>query len=107
MNSFEELQREIGNFAFKRNWDVFHTPKNLALAIAGECGELSAEFQWLTDEEASLNNLTHQKLNNISLEMADVAIYLLRLASVLEIDLESSIRAKLKINELRFPESGK
>lgn len=102
-NGFDSLQNEIREFAQARDWERFHTPKNLAMAIAGEAGELAAEFQWLTADESAKNLLSDGQRLAISLEVADVQIYLLRLADVLEIDLDEIVRAKLKINEERFP----
>ena len=101
MSEIEELTQAIREFANRRDWGVFHTPKNLAMAITGEAGELAAEFQWLTPEEAK--NLSSQQLSDVGLEMADIAIYLLRLADVLEIDLYDYIKQKMTINETRFP----
>jgi NTP pyrophosphatase (non-canonical NTP hydrolase) len=102
LNEIEELQDLIRAFANKRNWGKFHTPKNLSMAVAGEAGELVAEFQWLTEAEAKLGTLTPEKLVDIEMEIADVAIYLLRLADVLEIDVPAAIRKKMEINESRF-----
>ena len=102
MNELKDIMNEIKSFADKRNWQKFHTPKNLAMAVAGEAGELVAEFQWLTASESELVALTPEKLQDIRLEIADVEIYLLRLADVLEIDVASAVREKLAINESRF-----
>jgi NTP pyrophosphatase (non-canonical NTP hydrolase) len=102
LNEIEELQDLIRAFADKRNWEKFHTPKNLSMAVAGEAGELVAEFQWLTEAEAKLGTLTPEKLVDIEMEIADVAIYLLRLADVLEIDVPAAVRKKMEINESRF-----
>ena len=96
------LIEEIRSFAQDRNWEQFHTPKNLAMAIAGEAGELSAEFQWLTPEQSRKDSLSSEKLHDIALEMADVQIYLLRLADVLGIDISKAVRQKIAINEKRF-----
>ena len=92
----------IRAFADARNWEQFHTPKNLSMAVAGEAGELVAEFQWLTADESRRSSLSSEKLSAIELEIADVAIYLIRLADVLEIDVASVVRKKLAINESRF-----
>lgn len=94
---------EVAQFADARDWDQFHTPKNLAMAIAGEAGELAAEFQWLRPEESFLASMPQEKLWDVALEIADVAIYLLRLADKLDIDIEKVIRQKIQINESRFP----
>ena len=101
-SEFEVLKAEIRAFAVARNWEQFHTPKNLAMAVAGEAGELVAEFQWLTAKESEIDALTPDQLEAISLEIADVQIYLLRLADVLKIDIPTVVRAKLDINEGRF-----
>jgi NTP pyrophosphatase (non-canonical NTP hydrolase) len=98
----DALIAEIREFAVSRDWEKFHTPKNLAMAIAGEAGELVAEFQWLKEEESLKWALSAEKFSDIELEVADVAIYLLRLSDVLEIDLAEVIRKKLEINETRF-----
>ncbi len=102
MSEIESLKAEIKAFADARNWEQFHTPKNLSMAVAGEAGELVSEFQWLTSDESGLGQLTPEKLDDISLEIADVAIYLIRLADVLEVDVAEVVRRKLAINESRF-----
>jgi len=101
-NILTELTQEIRTFADSRNWGQFHTPKNLAMAIAGEAGELAAEFQWLTPEESMGNALSSDQKKSIALEIADVQIYLLRMADVLGIDVSEVVREKIKINETRF-----
>ncbi len=72
------------------------------MATAGEAGELAAEFQWLTPEESEKNMLSEEKMNAVAMEIADVQIYLLRLADVLGIDIPSAVRQKIAINETRF-----
>lgn len=103
MTILDDLAAETRAFAIARDWLQFHTPKNLAMAIAGEAGELAAEFQWLTSEAATSDALSQHQLSAIRLEMADVLIYLLRLSDVLEVDLARAVREKLAINEGRFP----
>ena len=102
MSEINTLKTEIRAFADARNWEQFHTPKNLSMAVAGEAGELVAEFQWMTADESRRSSLSSEKLSAIELEIADVAIYLIRLADVLEIDVASVVRKKLAINESRF-----
>lgn len=102
MNDFDELKGEIRNFAEERHWEQFHTPKNLVMAIAGEAGELAAEFQWLTAEQSEKTSLSPEKMKSIGLEIADVQIYLLRLADVLAIEIPKVVREKIAINETRF-----
>ncbi len=102
MNEIQHLAAEIKKFADARDWEQFHTPKNLSMAVAGEAGELVAEFQWLTAEQSSRSNMTSEKFKDVELEIADVAIYLIRLADVLGVDISEVVRKKLAINETRF-----
>ena len=101
MTDINEHIEAIRKFADARDWSKFHTPKNLAMAIAGEAGELAAEFQWLTAEQSL--NLDELQKAKVSMEIADVAIYLFRLVDVLDLDLNASISRKMTINEGRFP----
>lgn len=103
MSEFRELQTIISSFASARQWEEFHTPKNLVMALSGEVGELVAEFQWLTAEESKGPSLPSDKRTAIEMEMADVAIYLLRLSDVLDVDLNQAIRIKMVVNHDRFP----
>jgi len=102
MGEIQDLASEIKKFADARNWKQFHTPKNLSMAVAGEAGELVAEFQWLTADQSMRSNMSPEKLKEVELEIADVAIYLLRLADVLGVDIAEVVRKKLLINESRF-----
>jgi len=102
MNEIQHLATEIKKFADARDWEQFHTPKNLSMAVAGEAGELVAEFQWLTAEQSSRSNMSPEKIKDVELEIADVAIYLIRLADVLGVDISEVVRKKLAINESRF-----
>ena len=102
MNEIQHLAAEIKNFADARDWEQFHTPKNLSMAVAGEAGELVAEFQWLTAQQSMRSNMSPEKLKDVELEIADVAIYLIRLADVLGIDVAEVVRKKIAINESRF-----
>jgi dCTP diphosphatase len=102
MNEIQHLAAEIKKFADARDWEQFHTPKNLSMAVAGEAGELVAEFQWLTADQSSRSNMSSEKLKDVELEIADVAIYLIRLSDVLGIDISEVVRKKLAINESRF-----
>jgi NTP pyrophosphatase (non-canonical NTP hydrolase) len=101
-SEFAELTARIRAFADARNWEKFHTPKNLSMAVAGEAGELVAEFQWLTSEESTMASLSPEQLQAIKLEIADVQIYLLRLADVLNLDIPAAVIEKMAINESRF-----
>lgn len=98
--TIEELQAVLHEFAAERAWERFHTPKNLVMAVAGEAGELLAEFQWLTPEES--DRLEGESLAAVAAEMADVLIYLVRLADVLGVDLVEAARVKVVANAGRY-----
>jgi NTP pyrophosphatase (non-canonical NTP hydrolase) len=102
MSQISELQQLLRDFAERRQWEKYHTAKNLVMAIAAEAGELLAEFEWLTPQESMLVMADATKAHAVTDEIADVAIYLLRLADVLSVDLESAVRAKTLRNEGRF-----
>jgi NTP pyrophosphatase (non-canonical NTP hydrolase) len=90
-------------FADARDWGGYHTPKNLAMALGGETGELLAEFQWLTPEESVAVMDNPETAVRVREEMADVFAYLLRLADVLDVDLAQALLDKMERNEIRFP----
>ncbi|MGV6852582.1 MAG: nucleotide pyrophosphohydrolase [bacterium] len=98
----KELQQQLEQFATQRDWQQFHSPRNLAAALSVEASELLEHFLWQNDSQAS-NPPDAIKKHEISLEMADVFAYLLRMASQLDIDLEQALREKMAINEKRFP----
>ena len=95
------LRDALRAFAAERAWERFHTPKNLAMALAGEAGEVLEHFQWLTAEESAA--LAAGQREEVALELADVLMYLVRLADVLDIDLAAAARRKLAVNALRYP----
>jgi NTP pyrophosphatase (non-canonical NTP hydrolase) len=103
MGDIEDLQALLRDFAARRDWERFHDPKNLAMAVAGEVGELVAEFQWLTPAESFQAMADASIAARIRDEIADVAIYLLRLADVLSVDIAQAVSAKVARNEDRFP----
>jgi NTP pyrophosphatase (non-canonical NTP hydrolase) len=90
----------LREFARARDWEQFHTPKNLAMALAGEAGELVAEFQWLTPEESA--NLDPETLARVRSELGDVMNYLVRLADLLNIDPVEAANAKIDESERRY-----
>lgn len=98
--SIPTLQGLIGDFAARRDWQQFHTPRNLVLALVGEVGELAAEYQWLHDHVVA-QGLSAEKREAISLEIADIAIYLFRLADILGVDIADVVKKKLAMNEDR------
>ncbi len=97
----QELRARLQRFADERDWDQFHSPKNLAMALTVEVAELAEHFQWLT-EEAS-RDLPQATRDAVAAEIADVQIYLVRLADILEIDLLETAEAKLLENEAKYP----
>ncbi len=104
MTEIEQLTTDIREFAQSRDWERFHTPKNLAMALSVEVAELVELFQWLTPEHSSALVDEPKGRAAIEDEIADIAIYLLRLADVLGVDVSGAIRAKVAKNGDRFPE---
>ena len=100
-DSLEILRAQLAQFAAERDWEQFHNPKNLAMAVAGEAGELIEHFQWLTPEEAA--NLPPATRDEVALECADVLLFLLRLADRLGIDLAQAAQQKLALNAKKYP----
>ena len=100
-----DLQRELREFAAQRNWQRFHTPKNLVMALTGEVGELVELFQWLTPEESAAVMTRPGQAERVREEVADVFAYLLQLTDVLDIDLAAALREKMQRNEQRYPVS--
>jgi dCTP diphosphatase len=100
---FSELVNSVRSFVSERDWDQFHSPRNLLLALVGEVGELSAEFQWVSDMQVDAALRDDLKRDAVGSELADVLIYLIRLADVLEYDLPKEVMAKLEINSIRYP----
>ena len=98
--TLEGLTEAVRLFAMERDWEQFHTPKNLAMAVAGEAGELAAELQWLTAEESVA--LAPEKSRAVANEMADVLIYLCRMADVMGVDLLETAFAKLRADADRY-----
>jgi dCTP diphosphatase len=101
MPSFAELAASITYFAEERDWDKFHSPKNLVMALSVEASELLEHFQWLTEEESS--NLNTEKLALVSKEIADVQIYLIMLADRLGVDVLAASASKLEENKIKYP----
>lgn len=97
----EQLQQKLREFASARDWDQFHSPKNLSMALIAEAAELIEHFQWLTEEQS--HNLPEKTRTEVEHEMADIFLYLLRLADKLEIDLVEVAERKFKLNEEKYP----
>ncbi|MDI3513426.1 MAG: dCTP diphosphatase [Rhodocyclaceae bacterium] len=100
-DALSALRDELRRFAAEREWERFHTPKNLAMALSGEAGELIEHFQWLSAEQSA--SLPAPEREAVALEMADVLLYLVRMADVLGIDLADAARRKMAINARRYP----
>ena len=102
-DSLPELREDLRTFADERDWGQFHTSKNLVMALAGEVGELVAEFQWLTPSEAAGVMADPEAGERVRAEIGDVMIYLTRLADVLDIDLVQAAATKLADSHRRYP----
>ena len=100
-SDLDALARRLADFARERDWDQFHSPKNLAMALAGEVGELLEHFQWLTESQSF--ELSAEAKEAVALEMADVLLYLVRLADKSGIDLAAAARRKLELNAKKYP----
>jgi NTP pyrophosphatase (non-canonical NTP hydrolase) len=99
--SLERLRDRLRAFAEAREWNQFHSPKNLAIALSVEAGELLEHFQWLSDQES--RTLPKEKLRRIKDEIADVFLYLIRLADVLNIQLIKAADTKINANAQKYP----
>lgn len=97
----QNIQNIIKDFSKQRDWDQFHNPKNLAMALSVETAELVEIFQWLNPEQVL--NIDDAKKEHLKEEVADIAVYLLRICMAYDIDLEEAILSKMKKNELKYP----
>jgi dCTP diphosphatase len=99
----DKIQKRLSEFAKDRNWEQFHSPKNLTMALAAEVAELLEIFQWLTEEQSReiINN--EKEMSLIKEEIADVVIYLVRLADKLNVDIEKAVLEKIALNEKKYP----
>ena len=101
MNEIESLRNHLRSFAAERDWDQFHSPKNLASALAVEAAELLENFQWLTEAESQ--QLLPEALAAVRAEVADVLLYLIRISDKLGIDLIAAAKAKIESNAAKYP----
>ena len=97
----DELRGELRKFAAARNWEQFHSPKNLAAAMAVEASEVLEHFQWLTEDQSRA--LPDGKRAAVAHELADVFLYLMQLADKLEVDLVAAAKEKMKLNAAKYP----
>ncbi|MGK4906481.1 nucleotide pyrophosphohydrolase [Streptomyces albus] len=104
MTDLHDYQNRLLTFVAEREWGAFESPKNLAMALGGECGELLAALQWLPDEEINDRMAKDEEFQReVAFELADILNYLLRLARHLDVDLLSAAREKLAVNQARYP----
>lgn len=101
IRTIEDLKTALRRFADERDWEQFHSPKNLAMALGVEVAELAEHFQWMTQQESL--HLTDDKKEAVRHELADILIYLVRLADRLEIDLLAAAESKMIINDKKYP----
>jgi dCTP diphosphatase len=99
--TIESIQRKLQEFADARDWEQFHCPKNLVMALSVEVSELVEHFQWLTQEQSK--NLTNEKIDEVEQELGDIFIYLMRIADKLNINLIDAALNKIDINEKKYP----
>ena len=95
------LKQQLADFAQARDWDQFHSPKNLAMALNVEAAELLEHFQWLTEQQSAA--LDDQVLEQVAAELADIQIYLVRLSDKLGVDLAEAVQTKMRSNAEKYP----
>lgn len=100
-NELSNLKQRLREFTEARDWDQFHSPKNLCMALSAEVAEITEHFQWLTEEQSQ--NIPAKKLKEVEAELADTFIYLVRLADKLNVDLLKAAEEKIDVNEKRYP----
>lgn len=100
-NDLNTLKYRLREFAETRDWNQFHSPKNLCMALGVEVAEITEHLQWLTEEQS--RNLPQDKLGEVANELADTLLYLVRLADKLDIDLMNAAFKKIELNEQKYP----
>jgi NTP pyrophosphatase (non-canonical NTP hydrolase) len=103
MSSLDELKEKVKQFNLDRDWDQFHNPKDLVIALFSEVGELAECYRWLNPEEVSRVHLDSDKKKKVEEEVADILMYVLMLAYKTDIDLVKAIEDKLAKNSLKYP----
>ncbi|MBP9673862.1 MAG: nucleotide pyrophosphohydrolase [Bacteriovoracaceae bacterium] len=99
----EKIDKEISTFVNERDWDQFHSVKNLSMALTAEASELMEIFQWLKEEESNQIQQDMKKMLEVKDEVADIFIYLLRIVKKTGINIEEAILEKIKKNSLKYP----
>ncbi len=101
MKDLQQLKLYLRNFAAERDWQQFHSPKNLSMALTVEAAELLEQFQWLSEEQSK--SLSADQRQAVSDEIADIQVYLVRLADQLDIDILQAVTRKTALNEAKYP----
>lgn len=101
MKELEQIKLQLRQFASDRDWDQFHSPKNLSMALIAEAAELVEHFQWLTEEQSKSLKPVH--LEQVQEELADIQIYLIRIADKLNVDLIKAVAEKIDANAKKYP----
>lgn len=99
--SLSEIKAQLRTFADERDWSQFHSPKNLVMALSGEVGELTEQFQWLSEDESQA--LSESQLSEVSDEIADVQIYFLMLSDKIGVDVLDAVQKKIRDNARKYP----
>ena len=99
--NIDKIKQKLKKFSDERNWDEYHNPKNLSMALSVEASELVEIFQWLTIEESK--SLNDKQIQATKEELADILIYLIRIADKLDINLEKAVEEKIKLNAKKYP----
>ncbi|KAL8246345.1 hypothetical protein R6Q59_007561 [Mikania micrantha] len=101
--SLSELKKKMADFAKERDWDQFHSPRNLLLALVGEVGELSEIFQWKGEVPRGLPGWEDEEKQHLGEELSDVLLYLVRLSDICDVDLGKAVLRKLELNATKYP----
>ncbi len=101
MKELEQIKLKLRQFAEERDWDQFHSPKNLSMALIAEAAELVEHFQWLTEEQSK--SLKQVQLEQVQEELADIQIYLIRIADKLDVNLIEAVEKKIEVNAKKYP----
>ncbi|KAJ7957290.1 dCTP pyrophosphatase 1-like [Quillaja saponaria] len=101
--TLEELRKKMADFGRERDWDQFHSPRNLLLALVGEVGELSEIFQWRGEVPRGLPDWKDEEKQHLGEELSDVLLYLIRLSDICGIDLGKAVLKKLELNAIKYP----
>ncbi len=100
--NIKKIQTLLKEFANDRDWNQFHSPKNLIMALSSEVGELNDIFQWLTEEQSKKENISNANLDLTKEELADIMIYLLRLCDKLDVNIEKEVLSKIELNKEKY-----